>query len=53
VAHWWTVVLNLGANGQRKQAMAHPHEELIQRGFEAFTKGDRETVKALFADNAI
>ncbi len=33
--------------------MAHPNEELIQRGFEAFAKGDMETVKALFADDAV
>jgi ketosteroid isomerase-like protein len=33
--------------------MAHPNEELIQRTFEAFTKGDMETLGALMADDTV
>ena len=28
--------------------MAHPNEDLVRRGYEAFTKGDMETLRELF-----
>ena len=28
--------------------MAHPNEELVRRGYEAFAKGDMETLRELF-----
>jgi uncharacterized protein len=34
-------------------AMAHPSEELIRRGFEAFSKGDAEAFAALLADDVV
>ena len=31
--------------------MAHPNEELIQKGYDAFGKGDLDALKDLFADD--
>lgn len=31
--------------------MAHPNEDLLRRGYEAFTSGDMETMSELFADD--
>jgi ketosteroid isomerase-like protein len=28
--------------------MAHPHEDLVRRGYEAFVNGDMETLRELF-----
>lgn len=33
--------------------MAHPNEDLYRRGFEAFQKGDVETLKDHFADDIV
>jgi uncharacterized protein len=33
--------------------MAHPNEELVRRGYEAFAKADVETLRQVFADNTI
>ena len=33
--------------------MTHPNEELLSRGFEAFSKGDMGAVAALFADDIV
>jgi ketosteroid isomerase-like protein len=33
--------------------MAHPNEDLLRRGYEAFGLGDIETVMALFADDIV
>src|ERR671935_2644735 len=33
--------------------MAHPNEELIRRGYEAFGKGDMDTIRGLFADDIV
>jgi ketosteroid isomerase-like protein len=33
--------------------MAHPNEELVRRGYEAFNNGDVETLRQLFADTTI
>lgn len=33
--------------------MAHPNEELYRRGFEAFQKGDMETLKDHFSDDIV
>lgn len=33
--------------------MAHPNEDLLRKGFEAFAKGDIETVQGLFADDIV
>jgi ketosteroid isomerase-like protein len=33
--------------------MAHPNEELVRKGFEAFSKGDLDTVRALFDPDAV
>src|SRR5687767_907022 len=33
--------------------MAHPNEELVRNGYEAFQKADMETVRALFADDIV
>jgi ketosteroid isomerase-like protein len=33
--------------------MAHPNEELVRRGFDAFSKGDLDTVRALFDPDAV
>jgi uncharacterized protein len=33
--------------------MAHPNEELIRRAYDAFSRGDVDTLRQLFADNAV
>jgi ketosteroid isomerase-like protein len=33
--------------------MAHPNEELVRRGYEAFAKGDLQTLNGLFADDIV
>ncbi len=33
--------------------MAHPNEDLMRKGLEAFGKGDMETVQDLFADDIV
>lgn len=33
--------------------MAHPTEDLLRRGFEAFGKGDMATIAELFADDVV
>ena len=33
--------------------MAHPNEELVRRGYEAFNNADVETLRELFADTTI
>jgi uncharacterized protein len=33
--------------------MAHPNEELVRRGYEAFNTADVETLRQLFADTTI
>jgi uncharacterized protein len=33
--------------------MAHPNEELMRRGYEAFTNGDLQTIDELFADDIV
>ncbi len=33
--------------------MAHPNEDLLRQGLEAFSKGDMEGVAALFADDVV
>jgi ketosteroid isomerase-like protein len=33
--------------------MAHPNEDLVRQGFEAFSKGDMEGVAALFTDDVV
>ena len=33
--------------------MAHPNEELVRKGFEAFAKGDVDTLRALFDPDAV
>ncbi|HEX8099329.1 MAG TPA: nuclear transport factor 2 family protein [Actinomycetota bacterium] len=33
--------------------MAHPNEELIRRGYEAFGKGDMDTLNELFTDDIV
>ena len=33
--------------------MAHPNEELIRKGYEAFGKGDMDTIRGLFADDIV
>ena len=33
--------------------MAHPNEDLIRQGYEAFGKGDMDTIRKLFADDIV
>jgi len=33
--------------------MAHPNEDLLRRGYEAFGKGDMATIAGLFADDIV
>jgi ketosteroid isomerase-like protein len=33
--------------------MAHPNEDLLRKGYEAFTKADMPAVQALFADDIV
>ena len=33
--------------------MAHPNEELARRGYDAFSKGDVDALRQVFADNTI
>ena len=33
--------------------MAHPNEELVRRGFDAFAKGDVDTLRQLFDQDAV
>jgi uncharacterized protein len=34
-------------------AMVHPNEELVRRGFDAFSKGDVDTLRELFDTDAV
>jgi hypothetical protein len=51
--------LNLGAglalppSSEEGGAMAHPDEELVRRGYEAFNTADVETLRQVFADTTI
>jgi uncharacterized protein len=36
-----------------ERVMAHPNEDLLRRGYEAFSSGDIETVLSLMADDII
>jgi ketosteroid isomerase-like protein len=33
--------------------MAHPNEDLLRKGFDAFGKGDMDTLRELFADDVV
>jgi ketosteroid isomerase-like protein len=33
--------------------MAHPNENLVRRGFDAFSKGDVDTLRELFDQDAV
>ncbi len=33
--------------------MAHPNEELLRRGYEAFAKGDLDTVMSIFDEDIV
>ncbi len=33
--------------------MAHPNEDLLRRGYDAFAKGDMDTLNELFADDVV
>jgi uncharacterized protein len=33
--------------------MAHPHEDLLRRGYAAFASGDLDTVKSIMADDIV
>jgi ketosteroid isomerase-like protein len=33
--------------------VAHPNEELLRNGYDAFGKGDMETIRSLFADDIV
>ena len=33
--------------------MAHPNEELLRTGYDAFGKGDMDTIRSLFADDIV
>ncbi len=33
--------------------MAHPNEELLRKGYKAFSEGDLETISAMFADDIV
>jgi len=33
--------------------MAHPNEELVRKGYQAFSEGDMDTLRSLFAPDAV
>ena len=33
--------------------MAHPNEDLVRKGYKAFGEGDMDTLRSLFADDAV
>jgi ketosteroid isomerase-like protein len=33
--------------------MAHPNEDLLRRGYEAYDSGDMDTIQALFDDDLV
>jgi ketosteroid isomerase-like protein len=35
-------------DGGEGAAMAHPHEDLVRRGYDAFARGDTDTLRELF-----
>jgi uncharacterized protein len=43
----------LPTSSEKGGAMAHPNEELVRRGYEAFNNADVETLRQLFADTTI
>jgi ketosteroid isomerase-like protein len=43
----------LPSSSEEGGAMAHPNEELVRRGYEAFNTADVETLRQLFADTTI
>jgi ketosteroid isomerase-like protein len=38
---------------EKEAAMAHPNENLVRRGYEAFAQGDVQAVKEIFADDIV
>jgi len=36
--------------GQEVVVMAHPNEDLVRRAYDAFSRGDMETLRQLIAD---
>src|SRR5437660_11213523 len=38
---------------QKEKRMAHPNEELVRQGYKAFGEGDMETLRSLFAPDAV
>jgi ketosteroid isomerase-like protein len=37
----------------KEEEMAHPNEELFRKGYEAFQRGDLDTIRDLFADDIV
>src|SRR6266536_2032218 len=38
---------------ERGETMAHPNEDLVRRGYEAFATGDMATLNEFFADDVV
>ena len=43
----------VGCGQTRRKSMAHPNEDLLRRGYDAFGTGDMETLAALLADDIV
>jgi ketosteroid isomerase-like protein len=38
---------------QKEKRMTHPNEELVRKGYKAFGEGDMDTLRAIFAPDAV
>src|SRR5205814_2780451 len=38
---------------RRGEHVAHPNEELLRTGYDAFSKGDMDSIRGLFADDIV
>src|ERR1700704_3268289 len=38
---------------EEEKRMAHPNEELVRQGYKAFGEGDMDTLRSLFAPDAV
>ena len=43
----------LAARQSEEEPLAHPNEDLVRRGYEAFATGDMATLNEFFADDVV
>jgi len=48
-----TTITLVPATREEEDEMANPNEEIVRQGYKAFGEGDMETLRSLFAPNAV